>query len=534
MATLNQATNPNIPDGMIGDGSGANPGALMKVNADGSINTVVDATGGSPTVIAGGDGSTAASAANPLPVSSAAPTDTYPAGGNITTQDIASVTVQGQFNQNQTTGTPTAASSITFAIAGYTTVSLGLTGTWTGTLTLEGATAPGGVTGSTVWTNKTCRVPGSTLSTSIFTANASDVLCNVAGYTHFRVRATAAMTGTAVVGAVAVSINFHALDLINPLKIVDGSGTSNTLTIKAASTTPLATDTAVVVSLGPNSAATPTIGVNGTSIATLANPFPASVNGVNGTGVSTVTNPLPTFEPDGGSTAAPVSANSSGTATSAIVLFTLDTSGYNGISIQVTSPGTTCTITYEQSNDNSTWQNMVMQGTTSTSQIGNSQSSTANIVQGVFGSRWFRARVSTYTSGTVTAFYSLRRSPALNNFSLTSILGANGSSVTSTANPLPVQVIAATTGGYSFTNISTNATTTAKSGAGTLHTITVNNPGTTETLTIYDNTAGSGTKIGTVAVGTSLTTLIYDLAFATGLTIVSAGAGAGDWTVTWK
>lgn len=111
---------------------------------------------------------------------------------------------------------------------------------------------------------------------------------------------------------------------------------------------------------------------------------------------------------------------------------------------------------------------------------------------------------------------------------------ANASGVIASSNPLAIVAIAGTGGGYSFTNITTNATTTAKSGAGTLHAITVNNPGTTETLTIYDNTAGSGTKIGTVAVGTNLTTLIFDLAFSTGLTIVSAGTTTGDWTATWK
>lgn len=189
-----------------------------------------------------------------VPVSSIAPIDAYPTGGTITTQDVASTTVQGQFNQNQTTGTPTANSMVSFAVAGYTTFSFGITNTWTGTLTVEGATAPAGVTGSTVWTNKTCRVPGSTLSTSVFTLNASELVCNVAGYTNVRVRATAAMTGTATIGAVAASVNLHAVDLINPAKIVDGSGTSSTLTIKAASTAPLATDTAAVVAISPNSA----------------------------------------------------------------------------------------------------------------------------------------------------------------------------------------------------------------------------------------------------------------------------------------
>lgn len=94
----------------------------------------------------------------------------------------------------------------------------------------------------------------------------------------------------------------------------------------------------------------------------------------------------------------------------------------------------------------------------------------------------------------------------------------------------PVQTFASNT----YFNITSNATNTIKSGAGTLMSITVNNPGTTEVLTIYDNTAGSGTKIGTVSVGTAIATLTYNVAFTTGLTIISSGAGTGDWTVSYR
>lgn len=203
-----------------------------------------------------------------------ATTDSYPTGGTITTQDVASATVQGQFNQNQTTGTPTANSTVSFAVAGYTTFTLGITGTWTGTVTIEGANAPAGITTSTVWTSKNCRVPGTTLGTSNFTANASNILCNVADYTHARIRATAAMTGTTTIGALGITVNLHAVDLINPVKIVDGSGTSSTLTIKAPSTAPQATDTAAVVTISPNTAYTsPNATTNGASTITAGGTF---------------------------------------------------------------------------------------------------------------------------------------------------------------------------------------------------------------------------------------------------------------------
>lgn len=98
--------------------------------------------------------------------------------------------------------------------------------------------------------------------------------------------------------------------------------------------------------------------------------------------------------------------------------------------------------------------------------------------------------------------------------------------------------------GHSYTNITTNTTTTVKSGAGVLVGITINNPAALTvanlTLTIYDNTAGSGTKIGTWTVPFGLTGAVpfkipYELAFTTGLTIVTAGPTVtADITVEWR
>lgn len=83
---------------------------------------------------------------------------------------------------------------------------------------------------------------------------------------------------------------------------------------------------------------------------------------------------------------------------------------------------------------------------------------------------------------------------------------------------------------YGFTNISTATTTAVKTGAGHLHSIVV---GTTAAgaITIYDNTSGSGTKIGTLKASIVEGTYLFDCAFATGLTIVSAAAS--DITVTY-
>jgi hypothetical protein len=87
---------------------------------------------------------------------------------------------------------------------------------------------------------------------------------------------------------------------------------------------------------------------------------------------------------------------------------------------------------------------------------------------------------------------------------------------------------------FSYQNITSDTTTTVKSRPGYLHTICVNTPAGTGTVTIYDNTAASGTKIGTItsfaSVGGCFT---YDVAFWTGLTIVTATA-APDITVSFR
>lgn len=80
-------------------------------------------------------------------------------------------------------------------------------------------------------------------------------------------------------------------------------------------------------------------------------------------------------------------------------------------------------------------------------------------------------------------------------------------------------------------NITTATTTTVKSGRGTLAGIVVNTTAA-GTITIYDNTAASGTKIGTLKASVGEGTYTYNCRFGTGLTIVTAAAS--DITVIWE
>lgn len=90
---------------------------------------------------------------------------------------------------------------------------------------------------------------------------------------------------------------------------------------------------------------------------------------------------------------------------------------------------------------------------------------------------------------------------------------------------------------FIYANITTATTTTVKSGAGFLHSIVLNTLAASGSLVIYDNTAGSGTKIATITNPLTLLaegplTALYDVSFSTGLTIVTTGTQ--DITATYR
>lgn len=94
-----------------------------------------------------------------------------------------------------------------------------------------------------------------------------------------------------------------------------------------------------------------------------------------------------------------------------------------------------------------------------------------------------------------------------------------------------------------YTNITGTGTTVIKGSAGPpvvpatgiLHSICFNTATATEVVTIWDNTAASGTKIGTITIPASsqLFCQKYDVAFINGLTVQTATASS-DITVTWE
>lgn len=88
---------------------------------------------------------------------------------------------------------------------------------------------------------------------------------------------------------------------------------------------------------------------------------------------------------------------------------------------------------------------------------------------------------------------------------------------------------------YNYANLAaTTGGTLLRTGPGVLHTITFNKPIATSVLTIYDGLTTGGTVIAIITIPASpnTPTMIYDVAFNTGLFVVLATANM-DVTISW-
>lgn len=89
---------------------------------------------------------------------------------------------------------------------------------------------------------------------------------------------------------------------------------------------------------------------------------------------------------------------------------------------------------------------------------------------------------------------------------------------------------------YNSVNITTATTTLVKSGSGSFRKFCINTPVASSVFTIYDSLTATGTKLATITlpatVSPSPTCVDYNIAFATGLTVVSTMTS--DLTVSWS
>lgn len=136
-----------------------------------------------------------------------------------------------------------------------------------------------------------------------------------------------------------------------------------------------------------------------------ANP-PVGVSGVDGSGLkrallTDAIGQMMTSEQDSAVINASVSAAS--------VLFTVDMANWRSVLLQVTNAGSSCTVTYECSNDQSSWSVVCGTVAAASNTGGSFISSSATLTSAAFCKRakYFRARVSVYGSGTVSVAYAL-------------------------------------------------------------------------------------------------------------------------------
>jgi hypothetical protein len=173
-------------------------------------------------------------------------TDSAPATQNITAQDTASSTATGANSQSIITGAPTAGSVANFTLSSKDSVKVQTSGTWTGTLAVEQSFDSG-----TTWVSVGLHQTGTAFTTNSFTGNFIGGQ-NCSGATNVRIRSTAAWTGTATIRIVGTE-NPNSIYIANGINIQDQTTPSNKLKILGASTAAVASDTAAVVSISPNS-----------------------------------------------------------------------------------------------------------------------------------------------------------------------------------------------------------------------------------------------------------------------------------------
>lgn len=86
---------------------------------------------------------------------------------------------------------------------------------------------------------------------------------------------------------------------------------------------------------------------------------------------------------------------------------------------------------------------------------------------------------------------------------------------------------------HRYLNVTSNTTSNVKSGVGVLHRLVVGTVGTTSNVILYDNTSASAPIIATIAT-TTAGSYELNIGFNTGLTAVTAGAGAADVTFVFS
>lgn len=102
----------------------------------------------------------------------------------------------------------------------------------------------------------------------------------------------------------------------------------------------------------------------------------------------------------------------SGSVQASAVIFTQDMTGYESVSVQITSLGSG-TVNYEVSNDNANWTAIsgLTAASSNSSTPASSDTSNGSLRQFRRMAKYFRVRTSSYTTGTVTVVAEFTRAP---------------------------------------------------------------------------------------------------------------------------
>jgi hypothetical protein len=129
------------------------------------------------------------------------------------------------------------------------------------------------------------------------------------------------------------------------------------------------------------------------------------------------------------------------------------------------------------------------------------------------------------------------------NSSLSSIATNTNSlnGLTNTSNALDINLktlslssIPITNNSYTYKHINSNTSAIVKSGAGVLYSVAINTKGaSSNTITLYDGLSSAGTVIATIDTTANTQSILYNVAYSTGLFFQTQTGTAGDFTIAY-
>lgn len=411
--------------------------------------------------------------------------DISPAVQNITTRDITTLPITGANGQVFSVGSATANSFAAFSLSSIETVSILVGGIWTGTVTIEGSLD------GMIWTPAYVFQLGTSNVSSSFTGNFLGIV-STSGLINLRIRASSAWTGTATV-LVKQTLNANSMGSV----VQAGAPWSQNLTQVNSSS----------ISLGQK------VSTASLPIVISSDQSPVAVTGSFSlpTGAATALNQTNASQKT-------QVVDSSGN-----IISSTSTGGKQRLDVNLSTIG-----------------------------LDGSTAPTYSNLSGGIDSGGNQQALAVDTTGNINT------------------VGNIASGATDSGNPVKIGAVYNTTDpsitngqrvnlqtnyhGHlaiqfrnNFTNVTGNSTTTIKSGAGILHSVNINNNTTGGVITIYDNTAASGTKIFTFSIGSPSGGLLstsgnpgpfntgpLGLEFSTGLTVVMTGSTSNNCTFIYR